>query len=167
MEILIPGLILVALMVYASTRIKRNAAAAFDAEAIETDDFVIQKPEGFLHNLNGDPKFAFEAYSKDFSEEHPKMRIGLARVEMLTDTNLDQAEGQIRASGECVEELHEVIDSRPYRILDMRKNVDEAEANVSYKLATSGGRVVKLEVVSLDEAQPAWLETFIDSFRVK
>lgn len=167
MEILIPGLIIVALMVYASTRIKRNAAAAFDPEAIETDDLVIQKPEGFLHNLNGDPKFAFEAYSKDFSEEHPKMRAGLARIELLAGTSLGEAEEKIRASGECVEELHEVIDSRPYRVLEMRKQVDDAEAYVSYKLAESGGRVAMLEVISLDERSPAWVETFIDSFRVK
>src|SRR5687767_8261126 len=53
MELLIPGLILVALMVYASTRIKRTAAAAFDRETVDTEDFIIQKPEGFLHNLHG------------------------------------------------------------------------------------------------------------------
>ena len=32
MELLIPGLILVALMVYASTKIKKAAAAAFEPE---------------------------------------------------------------------------------------------------------------------------------------
>ena len=66
MELLIPGLILVALMVWASTRIKKNAAAAFDAEVIETESFSIRKPEGFLHVLNDDSGLAFRSYSKDF-----------------------------------------------------------------------------------------------------
>jgi hypothetical protein len=35
MEILIPGLILVALMVYVSTRIKRAAARAFEPENVD------------------------------------------------------------------------------------------------------------------------------------
>ena len=51
MEILVPGLILVALMVWLSTRIKRNAAAAFDAERVETEDLIVEKPGGFLHVL--------------------------------------------------------------------------------------------------------------------
>ena len=48
MEILIPGLILVGLMVWVSTRIKRNAAKAFEREEIETAEFSLTKPEGFL-----------------------------------------------------------------------------------------------------------------------
>ena len=66
MELLIPGLILVAIMVWASTRIKRNAAAAFDAERVETNDFIIEKPEGFLHVLNDTTGLLFRAYSKEF-----------------------------------------------------------------------------------------------------
>ena len=69
MELLIPGLILVALMVYASTRIKKNAAKAFDQETVETDFFSLVKPEGFLHLINGDPAFAFQAYSKEFGKD--------------------------------------------------------------------------------------------------
>ena len=66
MEILIPGLILVALMVWLSTRIKRNAAAAYEAERVETDELVLDKPAGFLHVLNDDSGLLFRAYSKDF-----------------------------------------------------------------------------------------------------
>jgi len=69
MELLIPGLILVALMVYASTRIKKNAAKAFDQETVETDVFSLVKPEGFLHLINGDPALAFQAYSKEFGKD--------------------------------------------------------------------------------------------------
>jgi hypothetical protein len=55
MEILIAGVILVAFMAYASTRIKRSAAKAFEAETVETDQFVIQKPDGFLNVIKRRP----------------------------------------------------------------------------------------------------------------
>src|SRR6185436_16743158 len=65
MEILIPGLALVALMVYVSTRIKRSAAKAFDQEVVETDEFTITKPEGLFIPTDA-TDLAFAAYSKDF-----------------------------------------------------------------------------------------------------
>jgi hypothetical protein len=68
MEILIIGGIVVALMVYVSTRIKRSAAAAFEPELIEKEDFTVEKPEGFLFPLREPPDFPFEAYSKLFGE---------------------------------------------------------------------------------------------------
>lgn len=69
MEILIVGGILVALMVLVSTKIKKNAARAFDSEVIETTDFRLVKPTGFLHPLRDESAFAFEAYSKEFGEK--------------------------------------------------------------------------------------------------
>ena len=39
MEIFIVGVAVVALMVYVSTKIKRSAAAAFEREEIEEEDF--------------------------------------------------------------------------------------------------------------------------------
>jgi hypothetical protein len=68
MEIFILGIILVALMAYVSTRIKKSAARAFEKETIETEDFSIVKPEGLLNPAGGNSAYAFEAYSKDFGE---------------------------------------------------------------------------------------------------
>ena len=68
MEILILGIILVALMAYVSTRIKKSAALAFEREIVETEDFSIVKPEGFLSPVGDDSENAFEAYSTDFGE---------------------------------------------------------------------------------------------------
>lgn len=59
-----------ALMVYVSTRIKRSAAQAFGAETVETEEFRIVKPEGFMHPLRDKSEFAFEAYSQDFGKEN-------------------------------------------------------------------------------------------------
>jgi hypothetical protein len=69
MEILILGVILVALMAYVSTRIKKSAARAFEREVIETEDFRLVKPEGFLNPVDTNSELAFEAYSKDFGED--------------------------------------------------------------------------------------------------
>lgn len=68
MEIFIVGGIVVVIMVIVSTQIKKSAARAFEREIIETEDFAIVKPEGFINPLREDSKYAFEAYSKEFGE---------------------------------------------------------------------------------------------------
>lgn len=82
MEILILGVILVALMAYVSTRIKKSAARAFEKETIETEDFSIIKPEGLLSVvIDENSEYAFEAYSKDFGEnEASEFRKMTARI---------------------------------------------------------------------------------------
>lgn len=88
MEILIPGLILVALMVYASTKIKKSAAAAYAEEKVETPDFSITKPEGFISPV--DPGFAFAAYSRDFGvDEADEIRQVSAELTIYEDADLD------------------------------------------------------------------------------
>jgi hypothetical protein len=68
MEILIIGGIVVLIMVFVSTQIKKSAAQAFDREIIETEDFSIVKPEGFMSPLRESSNYLFEAYSKDFGD---------------------------------------------------------------------------------------------------
>lgn len=65
MELLIPGLLLVALMVYVSTRIKKQAARAYEREIVTGNGFTIVKPEGFISPTDIG-ELAFAAYSKDF-----------------------------------------------------------------------------------------------------
>lgn len=48
MEIWIIGGVIVALMVYVSTKVKQSAAAAYDRETIETKNYAFIKPEGFI-----------------------------------------------------------------------------------------------------------------------
>ena len=65
MEIFIAGLILVALMVFVSTRIKKTAANAFDREKIETEKYAFFKPEGYIIPVKKDSECALEVYSKE------------------------------------------------------------------------------------------------------
>jgi len=69
MEILIVGVLVVALMVFVSTKIKKSAAQAFEPEFIEKDEFTISKPEGFLSPIEGRGEFLFEAYSREYGKE--------------------------------------------------------------------------------------------------
>jgi hypothetical protein len=91
MEILILGVILVALMAYVSTRIKKSAARAFEKEVIETEDFSLVKPEGFLHPLNDDSEYAFEAYSKEFGEDGAAAKMRRARAIVRINESYGQA----------------------------------------------------------------------------
>jgi hypothetical protein len=171
MELLIPGLILVALMAYASTRIKRSAAEAFDAETVETDEFIVQKPAGFLNVLNRDPKFAFEAYSKDFGvREEKDIRAATAHLRTYEEQSVDDRLQEIRSSKtEISEELNEVINDIRYHVMEGSRTKGESTYRIWYKLAARENKVYELEVAAL--ALPAETmqkaEAMFDSFQLK
>jgi hypothetical protein len=60
--------IFVIVLLTISSRVRKTASAAFETETIETDEFVIVKPQGFINPINDKSKFAFEAYSKEFGK---------------------------------------------------------------------------------------------------
>lgn len=104
MEILIVGGLLVALMVYASTKIKKSAAAAFDEELIDSPDFSITKPEGFISPVE-DSGYAFVANSRDFgTDEADEIRQVTASVKIFESENLDDVRSEISNAAEKVGE---------------------------------------------------------------
>ena len=72
MEILIPGLILVGLMYWASTKIKQKAADAYRDEVVETDNFRVEKPDGFISPAYPEEGLVFAAYSKEFGRDRTR-----------------------------------------------------------------------------------------------
>src|SRR5205085_2158799 len=104
MEILIVGVILVALMVYASTRIKKSAARAFESETIDADEFYIEKPEGFINPLRDESaEYAFEAYSKDFGTgDAENVYQAQAFITVSSDKNFAQICGETRKNARKV-----------------------------------------------------------------
>jgi len=166
--ILISGLILVALMVYASTRIKKTAAAAFEPETIETDDYVIQKPSGFLHNLNGDPQYEFETYSRELGGDAESIRQGRVRLRLRDGLTIDEA--VVDLPGPITEDIIEVIGSRRYRVIETQRTENDSALEVTYKLAEKGGRVYVLEAIRLAETSDEFtrkIEAFVGSFELK
>jgi len=171
MELLIPGLILVALMVYASTRIKKTVAQAFEPEAVDTDVFEIEKPEGFLSVINGDPELEFEAYCRDFGGEGAE-NVRQARVEirLLMDSDLAGAVSKIKGSAKVTSDVSEMIGERKYRLIETENTEKGIKTLEFYKLAASGANVCQLKVIALEETNveiARKIETIIASFIVK
>lgn len=171
MELLIPGLILVALMVYASTKIKRTTAAAFEAETVETDEFVISKPDGFLHVLNGDPQWAFEAYSKEFGGPGAEeIRRATATVKVTKTTAREEANRRLNAGNILIDDRSEVIGETKYHLIETRAVANEIEYRNLFKIAERRGRTYIMTITAIaettDEAMSD-IEGILDSFEIK
>jgi hypothetical protein len=172
MELLIPGLILVALMIYASTRIKKTAALAFEAETIETDEFVIKKPEGFLTVIGGDPQYAFEAYSKTFgAEPAEEVRQATANLIVLDEVALDSAVADIiSADGEPVSAVSEVVNEHRYRNIETKGSEKGIRQRIFYRLAERNGKLYRLKVKVLADTTPEFMRdihAILASFELK
>lgn len=172
MELLIPGLILVALMIYASTRIKRSAARAFEAESIETDDFRLQKPEGFLNVIGGDPKYVFEAYSKDFGGDGAEnIRLATADVVIKANTTVEAAHAEIlNSGGEILDDHREKIGDAHYRTIVRKLAKDDMDFRILSKVAERGGKVFVFTTTVIAETTPDFMrniEAMVNSFELK
>lgn len=152
MELLIPGLILVALMVYASTKIKKITAEAFEPETIETDDFVLEKPEGFLNILNRDPALEVDAYSRQFGVQ-TAAEIRQARIEVrhYRPCKISEAVGLIKERSTIKSDISEVINERKYRLLEAERIEKGIGYREIYKLSEKGNDVFELKVIALEE----------------
>lgn len=172
MELLIPGLILVAIMVWASTRIKRNAAAAFDAEQVETDDFVLEKPEGFLHVLNDNTGLLFRAYSKEFGTVgRSDIRQATIELERHRGTEIDTVMSGIKSASESFEAETSYMDAGEKAATARSINVrDGAEYNGVHKFITRGNDVIEARGQVLSEYADTYLpriESMLGTLRVK
>ncbi len=153
MEILIVGVIIVGLMVYASTRVKRSAAQAFEPETIEMADFTLEKPAGFLYVLNGDPALSFEAYSKDMgADDAARFRAGRAELRIYNDRKLQDSAAALKGSANIENEVSEVIDNRKYVILEGRSEEDGIVFRETFKLVENEGRVYEFRIKVLELA---------------
>ena len=167
MELLIPGLILVALMVWASTKIKKSAADAFQAELIETDAYSLQKPEGFLHVL-GDPEHELRAYSKENGKQSTS---GERQATIELDVIPDRDIATVRDAIEMAASRFEVrTESANVCELEADEAATESHVNAFYKIVKSGSSVYRLRFAVLSEHKDEYLRRIqetLDSFTVK
>ena len=166
MELLIPGLILVALMVYASTKIKKRAAEAFEPEAIETERYTLQKPEGFLHVIDS-PRHDFEAYSKEYSDDDSSRRATI-EVDILRDTDLESVRDSMldgSAQFDVTEQTENV-----WRI-ETEEAANENGLKVFYKLVDSrAGSIYRLRFAVLGKHEDEYsrrIDEALDSFTLE
>jgi hypothetical protein len=172
MELLIPGLILVGFMVWASTRIKKNASAAFDAETIDTDEFSIRKPEGFLHVLNDNSGLAFRSYSKEFGKVGKRdLRRATIEIEKHPGTDLQALKKDIKDQAESIASSEAYSDGGE-KAAWMRSTqiIDGGEFDVVRKIVTRGSSVWEARgSVLADKSEEHFeiLEAALESIQVK
>jgi hypothetical protein len=167
MEFLIPGLILVALMAYASTKIKKRAAAAFEPEMIETESYSLQKPDGFLHVI-GDRDHEFRAYSNEFGEfDESRLRRAAIEIDVTRDTNIEAVIDQVR---ERSTNFEMPVAGEKIRRLETTEATNEADLSCVYKIvdAENGLYVLRFAVLSdyLDDYSQRIDET-LQSFNIE
>ena len=166
MELLIPGLILVALMAWASTKIKKRAADAFEAETIETESYTLQKPEGFLHVL-GNPDHEFYAYSREFGEgTSAKVRRATIEIDTLKGASFADVRNAIKSSATDVEFVRETSSECE---LETEETANEISVRGFYKVIRAQTAVYRLRFGVLSEHLDEYVDRVndtLDSFSV-
>jgi len=158
MELLIPGLILVALMVYASTRLKKASARAFEREEIDTGDFTLVKPEGFLHLLNGDPAFAFQAYSKEFGTNgSSETRQATIDIRKITDQTFEKVCESVKQDGKVLDDKNFHLDEMRACAVEIEHETGEVETVDHYLIIEAPATVFELRAVVLKEHNDDYL----------
>ena len=167
MELFIPGLVLVALMVWASTKIKKRAADAFEAETIETANYTLRKPEGFLHVLN-DPAHELYAYSREFGAgAGSKARRATIEIEIFRSESLADVRNAIKSSATDVEVVRETSSECE---LETDETANETSFRCFYKIVRSENAVYRLRFGTLAEHVNEYVDRInaaLDSFSVR
>jgi hypothetical protein len=164
--IVIIGLMIVALMVYTSTRIKRMTREAFDAEEIATAEFSIRKPAGFLSVVEPKPPHVFDAYTRDFGADGAEdIRLATANV-VVSDTSLEDAV----ASGDVIDDRREVIGETHYRVIESRSQEKGTDFLELRKVAELNGKAYTFTIKAIAETTDEFrrdIERMLDSFELK
>lgn len=173
MELLIPGLILVALMVYASTKIKNSAAEAYEKEVIETDEIYIIKPADFISLVDPGEGLLFSARSKEcgYDAAGDQSRAS-AQIKFIEATSPDDIIVSLKES----EQDNEIMIKDPVQIGDEKyitaetfEIVSGIRSNVTYRWIESTKGVYELRVRVLEDHSDEFVsavDTLIDSFRM-
>src|SRR5207253_945324 len=107
-------------------------------------------------------KYIFEAYSKDFSQKHPKLRLGRATIRKITNAKLDTIAEALLTTRHISDQSTEILGEHRYREMEGLKTDDGVKTEVFYKLGEKDGSVYQLEVCAIGEAvNDQWPETFI------
>ena len=176
MEILIVGIVIVALMAYASTKIKKSAAQAFELEEIETEEFTIIKPEGFLNPINEKSAFAFEAYSKDLGKDEARnLRQSWATLRVVSNSDFQTICKNAKNSAGTIFSknfVEDAPDNQKIFLIEGRKTEKEVEIYSFWKIVESRARrkVYELQVSVLEDCREDFEEkanVMIESFAVK
>ncbi len=167
MEILIVGVLLVAFMVFVSTKIKKSAASAFERETIEKEDFRLAKPEGFISPINENSDFAFEAYTKEFGKnDADEFRQAWANLIVISDSSFETVIENTRKTGAKIlleKLLRPALDEQKICLIESEKVEKDIEVREFYKIIESKKyrKIYHLQISVLD----AYKENYSDRIR--
>ncbi len=176
MEILIVGVLVVALMVFVSTKIKKSAASAFEREIIEREDFHLVKTEGFISPISENSKFAFEAYTKEFGKnDADEFRQAQVNLVVFSDSSFEVViENTRKISGKVLSE--KLLENAPQEQKICLLETEKIEKTVSfgefYKIIKSKkhGKIYQLQILVLDAYKENYsdrINEMLESFTVK
>lgn len=163
MEIFIVGIAVVALMVYVSTKIKKSAAAAFEEEMVETDEFKVFKPDGFIHPLNDE--FPFEANSKE-SGKNEASKFRQARAVLRVDRTSDfksVCENAKKSAGKIISKryVENAPDKQRIFLLEGETFEDTVKIITFWKIVESRSKIYELKAAVIE----AYAEDFTDKLK--
>jgi len=167
MEILIFGVLLVALMVFVSTKIKKSAASAYEQELFDNENFKLVKPEGFLSPIDENSKFAFEAYTKEFGKnDADEFRQAWTNLVVISDSNFEAVIENIRKTNAKIlseELLENSPDEQKISLIETEKVEKDVVVREFYKIVESKKqhKIYQLQISVLD----AYKENFSDKIR--
>lgn len=172
MEIFIIGGILVALMAYVSTRIKKTSAEAYKPEMLETAEYSVIKPEGYIVPWNEES--TFKAVSKEMGKESAdKFYQSRADLRVFADLSFEDICRGARKSVKKVISEETARDGEMNFCFMHAQNFDnEIVIEVFYKIVENRQtkKVYELQVSVLSEAMEefsAKASEILQSFTVK
>jgi hypothetical protein len=172
MELLIPGLILVALMVYVSTKIKKNAARAYEQETIETTEFSIVKPEGFICPVDHKEGLIFAAYSKEYGRDQTdSVRQASAEIRVFADANFEDICERVKIdSVRIVSEDIGILNGAKSCVITTERIEGEITLDVIHKVVEGDEKIYQLTIVVLPEYKKDYsrkIDEILGSFTLK
>lgn len=176
MEIWIVGIIIVALMIYVSTRIKKSAAAAFEREEIEAEDYRLTKSAGYIHPFRDDSAYAFEAYTKEFGDEEAKdFRRSRATLKIISNSDFETVCKQAKKTADKITSKRFVEDTPAEQkifYLENENSENGVKFSTMWKIVESRTRrkIYQFQVSVMEEYREDWAEAagaMVASFEVK
>jgi hypothetical protein len=166
----------IAVLLFISSRIRRAANTAFEPEVVETAEFKINKPEGYLHPLNNGSAFPFEAYSRELGEKGAgRLRKSLVKMSVSDGLNFGKTLKSVKQNADNIysETIPEnVPQGQKICLLEGYKTEDGIKRAVFHKIVESRNqnKTYDLEVSVLEANEDEYIakaSELINSFTVK
>jgi hypothetical protein len=154
MEILIIGLIIVALMAYTSTKIKKAAREAFEPETVSGEGYSIAKPEGYmLPGRDDKDAFEFEIVSKEFgSGECGKRRRVSLTLNISNGDSLTGLQKEMRSQLTDITEDELLKDSQKTTLsMAGNRELDACPVRIFMRSFARNGKIYRFEATATKE----------------